>query len=443
MSSTNSQSTLSFGTRLGLVFIVQAAFLSLVSVLALLTYIAYAALKLRKTSTRKWSTGTHVHYYFLNMLVSEVVQAVGGILNIRWIHYADVHDGVFCNTQGMLKQIGDVGVALSSLAIAVHTFFVLVFRWKPDPTPRTAIFVLLSIWLFIGLSVGINSALNGRRGYWGDTGFWCWITTRYQTQRIVLEYLWLWLTSLLSIVAYVPIALVIKGVVVVEGSKIHFREKGDSKRGLVVPTHARDPNGLALQMLFYPLIYIITVLPIAIVRWRVFVVGANSVPPEATFFADVLFSSSGLFNVLLFSVTRPSLLPRREPSSSNDESMHLPQDTQLEYTPFEIDEQHAPYCSSITDPPQTANIYNKHHGRADPGRLPDDDYDIDAPYRSPITAPPRTADIYDRNHGRADLGRLPDDDTYIDDEWLSLRRFKLTPDGHVEGHHVPLPAAFS
>ncbi|TDL28696.1 hypothetical protein BD410DRAFT_824346 [Rickenella mellea] len=423
MSSTVSESTFSFGTRLGLVFIVQAAFLSLISVLALLTYIAYSALKLRKTSARKWSTGTHVHYYFLSMLVSEVVQATGAYLHygskcrrklighaMRRRHHEhqvdtrcctnfllflpipferrqqDVDAGMFCNAQGILKQIGDVGVALSSLAIAVHTFFVLVFRWRPGPTPRTAIFVLSSIWLFITLSVGINGALNGHRGYWGDTGFWCWITTRYQTQQIVLEYLWMWLTSLLSIVAYVPIALVIKGVIVVEGNKIRLGEKRDKNIGLVVPTHARDPNGLALQMLFYPLIYIITVLPIAIVRWRVFVVGSHSVPPEATVFADVLFSSSGLFNVLLFSATRPSLLPRRE-SSQFEGEMH-------------------------------------------------------APRRSPITVPPRTADLYDKDQGRADLGQLPDDDDNdIDDEWLSSGR--LTTESHVKERHSSSPGTFT
>ena len=64
-----------------------------------------------------------------------------------------------------------------------------------------------------------------------------------------------------------------------------------------------------LCILSYPAIYTITVLPIAIVRFRAF--HDQHVPFAATVVADVLFSCSGLFNVILFALTRPSLLPRR------------------------------------------------------------------------------------------------------------------------------------
>ena len=56
-----------------------------------------------------------------------------------------------------------------------------------------------------------------------------------------------------------------------------------------------------------------TVLPIAIVRFRAF--RGDHVPIAATVFADVIFSLSGLFNAILYSFTRPSLLPRRNSQS--------------------------------------------------------------------------------------------------------------------------------
>lgn len=56
--------------------------------------------------------------------------------------------------------------------------------------------------------------------------------------------------------------------------------------------------------------YTITVLPIAIVRFMAF--RGDRVPFGATVLADVIFSFSGLFNVILYGITRPSLLPRRE-----------------------------------------------------------------------------------------------------------------------------------
>lgn len=60
----------------------------------------------------------------------------------------------------------------------------------------------------------------------------------------------------------------------------------------------------------YPAVYIITVLPVGVVRFRSF--HSQNVPYAATIFADILFCSSGLFNVILFSVTRPALLPYRD-----------------------------------------------------------------------------------------------------------------------------------
>lgn len=52
------------------------------------------------------------------------------------------------------------------------------------------------------------------------------------------------------------------------------------------------------------------VLPIAVARWSTFT-GRTDVPFWATVLADIIFASSGLFNVILFTVTRPMLVPHR------------------------------------------------------------------------------------------------------------------------------------
>ena len=63
-----------------------------------------------------------------------------------------------------------------------------------------------------------------------------------------------------------------------------------------------------------------TTLPIAAARFSAFH-GDGHVPFGVTVFADVLFSLSGFFNVLLFWFTRRSLLPSR---SRNDDDESLP-----------------------------------------------------------------------------------------------------------------------
>lgn len=61
----------------------------------------------------------------------------------------------------------------------------------------------------------------------------------------------------------------------------------------------------------YPAVYIIAVAPMAIVRWMAF--SGYIVPSAATLIASILFSFSGLFNVILYASTRPKLMPTRGP----------------------------------------------------------------------------------------------------------------------------------
>ena len=43
------------------------------------------------------------------------MQAIGGILNVRWAHNGIVTTGPYCTAQGLVEQIGDTGVALMTL----------------------------------------------------------------------------------------------------------------------------------------------------------------------------------------------------------------------------------------------------------------------------------------------------------------------------------------
>jgi hypothetical protein len=47
--------------------------------------------------------------------VFDFLQAIGGILNYRWADNGIVTDGLFSTAQGIIEQIGDVGVALITL----------------------------------------------------------------------------------------------------------------------------------------------------------------------------------------------------------------------------------------------------------------------------------------------------------------------------------------
>ncbi|KIM75363.1 hypothetical protein PILCRDRAFT_827270 [Piloderma croceum F 1598] len=303
-----------FGTRLGLVFIIEAAFLSALAVTWVLLYIGYSAVKIKRGASRKWSTQTHIHWFFLNLMIFDLIQAAGGLMDIKWVAQATVTEGRYCTAQGVLKQTGDVGVALTCLAIAVHTCGVLVFQWKSPPI--TALLVIGFIWIFIALIIGITFATHKGQVYYGVTQYWCWITARYPSQRIALEYLWLWITAFVDLVVYASLALILKGFIIVNRGSIRFTTSEDRVQRQFTSSQStsrrQDSNSVAMRLLFYPAVYIITVLPIAVVRWTTFSNANAYVPFAATAFADALFASSGLLNVILFALTRPKVLPSRE-----------------------------------------------------------------------------------------------------------------------------------
>ncbi|KAJ7585768.1 hypothetical protein C8J56DRAFT_862245 [Mycena floridula] len=330
--------TFNFSERLGLVFIAEAACLSAVCVAGLLVYIAYSFAVVKRGASRNWTLSTHFHYYFINLLFSDLIQAIGGILDIRWIIDSGVTEGPLCTAQGIFKQMGDVGVALTSLAIAIHTFSVLVFRKQPPD--RTAILVLSMIWIFIALVVGVSVARHKNQDYYGNTQYWCWITAGFPSERIALEYVWMWITASVNIICYIIIALVIKGVIIVEGNKMYVRRQKpralktlsiSSPHSLTTVQNLRT-NDIAMQMLFYPAVYTITVLPIAICRFLAF--SGRTVPFPATAFSSILFSLSGVFNLVLFKLTRPKLIPGHNGESMANyygESLTSPYGSQICY----------------------------------------------------------------------------------------------------------------
>ncbi|KII93803.1 hypothetical protein PLICRDRAFT_171510 [Plicaturopsis crispa FD-325 SS-3] len=280
----------SFGERLGLLFIVQTALLSMVSVVGMLLWLMYNAIAFRKQGSRKWSTTADVHYYLLNLLVCDLVHTIG-----------------------ILKHIGDIGVALTSLVIGIDTFNVVVLRWTAPK--QTALVVLGVMWLFISLVVGLSYRIHQGEGFYGDTQYWCWITDRFRAEQIVLDYLWIWIASFLNCIIYGILALVVNGFI--GGGKL--RISSSSTGGVIGRRDSARRGGrtVATQMLFYPAVYIITVLPIAVARFMHF--GGHGVPFPATAFSDILYVSSGILDVILFSFTRPTLLPDRY--TDNDYSL--------------------------------------------------------------------------------------------------------------------------
>jgi len=295
----------------GVTVLVVVSCLSLTAVVGLLLAISLSAF-----NTRTWKTHQHPHLflrshvaaYLISLLFSDIIQAVGSILNARWMLDMTVVVGDVCTIQGVLKQTADVATAFWTFVIALHTFCHVCLGLQPG---RVALWTtLLGGWSGIGLIVIIgpmtqNTHLHGP--FYGISGYWCWISPGYSTSHTTLDYMFMFIAAGFSFVLYTLVFLRMRGNIVFESGRVSFRKIASARLPAGRGNHENRPLIIAKQMLLYPVAYTIIILLIAAARFSSF--AGQDVPFEITMFCDTVFLLSGVVNVTVFTMTRRILPP--------------------------------------------------------------------------------------------------------------------------------------
>jgi hypothetical protein len=220
----------------------------------------------------------------LSLFVFDMLQAVGGILDVKWAHDGIVTTGHYCTAQGNLRQIGQVGVALITLIITIHAFVVAISAAQQnEQAVRVARLLAFGVVFLASLFVALWAIIGNMKypNYETPTPDWCWISPEYTHERLAGEYVWLWIALGASTVVYIP---------------LYFWAR------------SRSQLRAALRMLLYPLAYALMIIPLSVSRWLEFENSNRKVPSAATYFAATLFNLSGAINVLLFLIFRSPLL---------------------------------------------------------------------------------------------------------------------------------------
>jgi len=242
--------------------------------------------------------------YMLSLLTSDLIQAAGITMNMKWVHEGEVKAGHFCTVQGAVQQLGETGVAMATLAIAVYSFSAVWWR-KTVHHSNLAYSVVGLIWLYVILFVFIGIGTRGNLYMIPSGPYWCWIGQKYNlVEQLMGEYVWLWLTLFVSLLCYIPLFLLFRG-------NIEFDATNTlSLRWVKLEAGKRRTKNerRAFSLLAYPLVYCAVILPLSIVRWITFTEQDNSVPSVATLIAITLFGLSGAFNVVLLLSVRSELL---------------------------------------------------------------------------------------------------------------------------------------
>jgi len=292
--------------------LIAVSVVSLIAVLGLIVVLGIAAWETRKSETRNYFFRTNVAVYFGFLLLSDIIQSVGSIMNARWVGMSAVESGDYCTAQGVIKHIADISCGSWSLVIAIHTFVVMFYQVHP---PRWVMWVTVvgvnayMVFLcFLG-PVVYNTGSRGKAEFYGISGYWCWISDEYNIGQITMDYLAMFMCAFLSLILYILVFLRMRGNIVVVGRHVSLRWKIESEWG----GRYLDDRALvvAKNMLLYPVGYSSVIIPIAAARFSDWT--GHKVPFAVTILCDCVFLLSGLINVTLFCITRRStqVLPSR------------------------------------------------------------------------------------------------------------------------------------
>ncbi|KAG9079574.1 hypothetical protein FS749_008407, partial [Ceratobasidium sp. UAMH 11750] len=190
-----------------------------------------------------------------------------------------------------------------------------------------AIWLWALLWALVPLGV-IKHPWLDRDGnvenFYAPTPWWCWINGKYMPERIVAEYLWLWLAGIGSIALYVPSYFTVRkkqNTARVEAHPESLEQDGGPEPDTRSVASSVNENNEAAKLLWYPFVYTLCVLPLSIIRWAGFVnpellLSSRIEAPTMVFVS--IFNLMGLFNVALILLTRPAVLQMEKDEDTGD-----------------------------------------------------------------------------------------------------------------------------
>lgn len=268
--------------------------LSVVTTLGLLSFITY-----RMTTWRRhYRTYVGYNQYVvlcMNLLIADFIQAVSFLFSFHWIR----KDGIFapssaCFAQGFLLNIGDLTSGFFVMAIAFHTFYTAV---KGRRIGHFGFMMsVIGVWSF-ALVLSIIGPIEYRDQYFVRAGAWCWAGEQYQTDRLALHYLWIFIVQFGTIIVYIAVLIRLRAAVAAVVPSIRAQSNTYSK-----------VDRAAKLMVLYPLAYIVLTLPLSAGRMWSMAHHEENLPDTYQCVAGALLASCGWVDTLLYTLTRKTLI---------------------------------------------------------------------------------------------------------------------------------------
>jgi len=112
------------------------------------------------------------------------------------------------------------------------------------------------------------------------------------------------------ITLYIVMFVVMRGWLIVDNGVWHWYKPRDDGAGQPdeETQEERDSKAISNLLLLYPAAYLLYMTPLFIIRWLAFSGIKIRLEYQITLFSRTLFSLSGVFNTILFFLTRPHLI---------------------------------------------------------------------------------------------------------------------------------------
>ncbi|KAL4774257.1 G protein-coupled glucose receptor regulating Gpa2-domain-containing protein [Aspergillus nidulans var. acristatus] len=284
--------------RRGLVAVFVMAILSTVATFVLISFITYRLIFWRGNYQRYIGYNQYVVLIY-NLVIADIQQSLAFLICAKW--YADNKisaDTAACFLQGFWLQVGDPASGIFVLAIAFHTFYLVALGKKLSY--RAFVSIVVGLWVFVAVLVIIPLAAHGRHVF-TPSGAWCWIDESYEPIRLGTHYFWIFFAEFGTVSLYAILWF-----------QLRRRIKQSAILGSSHIESLRRLRRVVGYMIIYPIAYIILSLPLAAGRMAT----ARGDTPSVVYFcvSGALITSSGLVDVLLYTLTRRNLIIESEPS---------------------------------------------------------------------------------------------------------------------------------
>ncbi|KAF8580211.1 hypothetical protein K439DRAFT_1619974 [Ramaria rubella] len=292
--------------RTGVIIMAVAGVISCALVSILLLYITMSALAAwsPKLSSRSDSfTNKQIAVFLTCLLLSDLIQSISGITQVKWAIEGRIYEGRSCTIQGHTheKYFSAATLVMGDLGSTVCYTHIL----RNHDGEALAPVVDLAFLVPLGLS-------KPERGpFFSIAGTWCFISSEYAVPRLVIHYVPLFVAAFLIIVLYGLIFRFLRK------SAGLLQSSGSFPRDVI----SRQRMVIGKRMLWYPVVYLTCILPIAVTRITGF---QDENVPEGVWIVCMFFLFSleiiGAMDSVIYATTRRVIAPINLP-------FHLAPDT--------------------------------------------------------------------------------------------------------------------